>query len=118
VAGCGDAGNMGVVSGTVKLDGQPVPSGTITFVPVDGMTTTAGGPIRDGHYSVKVPIAVMRVSISVPKVTGSKKLYDTPDSPEMPLTAEALPARYNEQTELKIEVKAGSNPMDFDLTSE
>jgi hypothetical protein len=53
----------------------------------------------------------------VPKVVGTKKIYDTPDSPVMPITVEALPARYNEETELKIDVKPGTNTQDFHLKS-
>jgi hypothetical protein len=114
VTGCDD-GKTALVSGTVAIDGTPVEAGTMLFVPVDGQTPTAGGPIKDGRYSVRLPITTMKVSISVPRVVGRKKIYDTPNSPEMPITEEALPARYNEETELKIEVKAGTNVQDFAL---
>jgi hypothetical protein len=55
------------------------------------------------------------LSISAPKVVGKKKVYPTPDSPEMPITAEALPERYNEKTQLTLDVKAGTNTKDWDL---
>ncbi len=115
--GCRGSDGMSGVSGTVTLDGKPLESGAISFIPVDGQSTTAGGEIKQGHYSVQVPPAAMKVSISSPKVVGKKKLYDTPDSPEMEVTQEAVPARYNEQTELKIDVKSGTNKQDFDLQS-
>jgi hypothetical protein len=115
-AGCSD-GTMAQVSGTVTLDGNAIESGQIQFSPVDGKTKTAGGPIKDGQYSVGVPVGLMKVSISAPKVVGKKKIYDTPDSPEMPITKEALPAHYNEKTELQFEVKPGSQTKDFPLTS-
>lgn len=115
--GCGDGGNTALVTGTVTLDGQPVQAGMLLFVPIDGQSPTAGGEIKDGYYSARVPITTMRVSISAPRVVGTKKIYDTPDSPEMPITEEALPARYNEETELKIEVKRGTNQRDFELHS-
>jgi hypothetical protein len=114
LAGCG-GGKTAQVNGTVKVDGKPVESGAIMFVPVDGKTSTAGGEIKDGRYSVQVPVGAMKVSISAPKVVGKKKVYPTPNSPEMPVTKEALPARYNEQTELRLDVKPGTNPKDFDL---
>jgi hypothetical protein len=60
----------------------------------------------------------MKVSISAPKVVGKKKIYPTADSPEMPVTREALPARYNEQTELTLDVTAGTISKDWELTSE
>jgi hypothetical protein len=116
LAGCGGA-SMGEVSGTVKVDGEPLKTGAILFVPVDGKTQTAGGTIDGGSYSVKVPVSVMKVSITAPKVVGYKKLYNTPDSPKMPLTAEALPAKYNERTELQLDVKPGTNAKDWELKS-
>ena len=48
-----------------------------------------------------------------------KKIYDTPNSPERPITEEALPdARYNEATELTIKVEPGVNQHDFPLMSQ
>lgn len=106
---------MPEVSGTVRFQGKEIKEGAITFIPMDGKTPTAGGTIKDGQYLVRVPAGVMKVSISAPRVVGKRKLYDTPDSPEMPVTLESLPARYNERTELQLEVKPGKNQKDFDL---
>lgn len=116
-AGCGGSGGMSEVTGTVTLDDKLLESGAISFIPVDGQSTTAGGEIKQGHYSVQVPPVAMKVSISSPKVVGKKKLYDTPDSPTMDVTQEAVPAKYNEQTELQIDVKSGANKQDFKLQS-
>jgi hypothetical protein len=114
LVGCG---GEQMVTGTVNVDGKPLPEGSITFTPVDGKTSTAGGFIKNGGYSVKVPVGVMRVSINAPKVVGKKKLYNTPDSPLRDVTAEALPAKYNEKSELKLDVKSGNTQKDFELQS-
>ena len=66
---------------------------------------------------MKVPVTVMKVEIRAPKITGYKALYPTPDSEKRPVTAEALPARYHDQTELKLDVKSGTNVKDWDLKS-
>jgi hypothetical protein len=116
--GCSGERKLVTVSGTVTLDGEPVESGAILFVPVDGQAQTTGGEIRHGRYSVQVPPGAMKVSLSAPKVVGRKKIYPTPNSPEMPVTVEALPARYNEQTELTIEVTQRGNRQDFRLATE
>ena len=116
VAGCGGA-REGQVSGTVKVDGALVEEGAITFIPADGQGQTAGGPIKDGQYSVKVPTpGVMKVSITrsifdreVPIYPGQK------NSPMMRKMKNDLPAKYNEKTELTFEVKPGANPKDWDL---
>jgi hypothetical protein len=117
LAGCGGSDSMVKVTGVVNLDGKPIEKGAILFVPVQGNAPTAGGQIKAGRYTVQVPPGTMKVSISAPKVVGKKKLYPTPNSPEMEVTEEALPAKYNERTELKFEVTSGTNQKDFDLRS-
>jgi hypothetical protein len=116
LCGCNNA-RMAEVSGTITLDDVPIKTGAITFTPVDGQSTTQGSQISDGQYSANVPVTVMKVSISSPKVVGTKKLYPRPDSPEMPLTEEALPAKYNERSELQLDVQPGRNKKDFHLSS-
>lgn len=117
LSGCADGPPMGEVSGKVTLDGKPVETGTMKFEHVDGKTQTTGGPIKDGVYTARVPVGPMKVSISAPKVVGQKPIYDTPNSPVMPITVEALPERYNEKTELRLDVKTGKNQQDYDLKS-
>ena len=53
LVGCsgGSADGLTQVTGTVKLNGEPLKSGTITFMPVAG-TTSATGEIEDGEYSL------------------------------------------------------------------
>ncbi len=114
VAGCAKP-TMGVVTGTVTVDGVPAKAGSIAFFPVNGKSPTAGAEIVDGQYMAQVSPGGSKVEIRVPKVVGQKKLYDTPDSPMKPLLEEMLPAKYNEATELTIDVQLGNNQHDFQL---
>ena len=107
-AGCSSDSKHGRVSGRVTLDGQPLKTGLIRFVPADGRSATADGPITDGNYAVMVPPGDKRVVITAPKVVGKKKMYDSPDSPVVDIVEELLPARYNVQSELKLTVNSGS----------
>jgi hypothetical protein len=116
LAGCDGGPPMGDVSGKVTYEGKIVEIGDITFIPVDGKTPTAGAPIENGQYRARVPVGLMKVSISAPRVVGKKKLYNSKDSPEMPITEEGLPARFNKETELQFEVQAGTNTKNFELT--
>jgi hypothetical protein len=77
LTGCGDA-RTAKVRGTVRVDGEPLKSGSILFVPADGKSPTAGGAIKDGHYAVEVPRGLMKVTISAPKVVGKKPVSNTP----------------------------------------
>ena len=117
IVGCAKKSNRGTVSGNVTLDGEPLKSGVIRFVPADGATATADSVITDGKFSASVPPGDKKVSISAPKVTGKRRMYETPDSPMIDVVQELLPAKYNVQTELTLAVNAGSQEKDFPLTS-
>jgi hypothetical protein len=117
LAGCAKKPDRGTVTGSVTLDGQPLPSGVIHFVPADGKTATADSMITDGKFSASVPPGDKKVSISAPKVTGKKRMFDKPDSPEVDVVQELLPAKYNVQTQLTLTVNAGSQEKDFPLSS-
>ena len=115
--GCSGDAKHGTVSGTVTLDGQPLKSGTIRFDSVDGRAAAADASVTDGKYTAKMPPGDKRVSITSPKVVGTKKMYDTPDSPVVDVTEELLPKRYNGQSELTLTVKLGDQDAPFDLKS-
>jgi hypothetical protein len=117
IAGCSTDTDHGTLQGNVTLDGEPLPTGLIRFIPADGQTPTADATISDGKFTAKVPVGEKRVSISAPKVVGTRKFYDTPDAPTVDIVEELLPARYNAQSELTITVTAGDQPQDFALKS-
>ncbi len=55
VAGCGGSGSSKPkvsVHGEVKLDGEPLENGSITFTGLDAGGKTAGGNVIDGKYTV------------------------------------------------------------------
>jgi hypothetical protein len=117
IVGCAKKSNRGTIAGTVTLDGVPVKSGVIRFVPADGLTATADSIITDGKFSASVPPGEKKISISAPKVTGQRRVYETPDSPMIDVVQELLPAKYNAKTELAWTVTVGSQEKDFPLTS-
>jgi hypothetical protein len=118
LAGCGGA-SIADVHGTVKVDGEPIADGAILFSPENGKGQPAGGPIKDGHYSVKVQAAAMKVAINKFKLLKKVKLYNTPNVPYVQQNTEVLPDKYSDiaKTELRLDVKPGLNPKDWDLHS-
>jgi hypothetical protein len=111
-AGCGDQ-TTGEVTGMVKIDGKPAPPGSsITFFPTDGKSPTAGGLIEGGKYSVRVPVGIAKVEIRAPRRASRPK--EGP-GPRGDLVEESLPAKYNDQSELRLDVHPGKNAQDFDL---
>ncbi len=116
LAGCAEP-TTGQVIGAVSVDGQPAKTGSIAFIPVGGRGITAGGAIADGQYAVEAALGEVKVEIRVPKVVGEAALYDTPDSRVRQLMAETLPAKYNDRSELRLEVTPGETRQDYDLST-
>lgn len=118
LAGCDSGPPTGDVSGTASYEGVPIAEGSITFFPEDGKGPTAGDVIVDGKYSVKkVPVGIAKVQISSSKEVGKKKVYDAPNSPEMPVKIDPLPEKYKDpiNTELRFDVRPGQNEKVWDL---
>jgi len=105
--GCGDS-----VSGKVTLDGEPVERGTILFYPTDGHADAEVARIVAGQYSAQLPVGTKRVEI-----TANRLQSDKTDSLGMPLIEQAIPDRYNRQSELQIEVESSNAHLDFELRS-
>ncbi len=117
IVGC-SLGSEATVSGEVTLDGVPIQNGTISFIPADGETATAGGRIEDGTYSVVVPPGPKRVEISATKVVGQRPAYEgAPDSPMVERRESIIPERYNVQSDLTLDVQSGRNVQNFALES-
>jgi hypothetical protein len=114
IAGCEEP-TTGTVTGVVTVDGAPAERGAIDFFPADGKASTAGAEIVDGRYTAEVAFGQSKVEIRVPKVVGERKLYDAPNSPMKSVLAETLPAKYNDASELTIDVQPGENRKDFNL---
>jgi hypothetical protein len=113
--GCARGPAVGIVQGEVTLDGQPIKDGRISFTPVDGEASTAGSSIVDGRFQAEVPVTHMKVAINANKVVGKRKAYDTPDSPVFDDVVEMVPARYNVNSDLTLDVKRGPQEVKYDL---
>lgn len=115
LSGCGPA--TASVKGTVTVDGEPLKSGVISFVPADGAGAPATTAISDGAYTLEMAPGKKAVQISAPVVVGQGKAYNAPDAPTFDITEESLPSRYNTQTELIFEAAPGSNSKDWNVES-
>jgi hypothetical protein len=117
----GCSGNLAEVSGTVRLNGQPIEEGAITFIPVGGAKGAgSGATIRDGRYRVPrskgVTVGKNRVELRAFRNTG-RKVKDPTGQPGA-LVEERVPAfppEYNDNSTLVREVRAGSNKFDFEI---
>lgn len=122
VIGCGggDTPELGTVYGTVTLDGKALPNATVTFSPMgkEGGQECSAVTQDDGSYELKYSAAHAGAPPGKYEVRITTATTTTDESGNDVEVPEKLPSKYNYETELKREVEAGSNKMDFDLDSE
>lgn len=118
VAVCGCKGNkdLGQVTGTITLNGEPLQDAFVIFAPTQGGTTSYGRTDAEGRYEMMFSddakgawLGENRVEISTADVGAT-----SPDGG----AREKVPAIYNQNSTLKVEVESGSNTHDFELKSD
>ena len=114
VPGCGDG--KSIVKGTVSFDGQPVKSGSITFVSIEGDLVREGAVITDGAFTARLPPGKYNVELSAQRKAGTRtqKGFDGNDE-VIQLTEELFPDYYNSKTELVETIRAGENVLTLQL---
>jgi hypothetical protein len=124
VLGCGDS-KVASVSGTVKLDGEPLANAVVIFQPLgEGRLNPGVGSIGrtndKGEYRLQLigggkgaVQGTHRVEISCPIDDGQ----NNPDEDRATKPPNKVPDRYNAESKITYEVKPGDNKADFDLTS-
>jgi hypothetical protein len=132
--GCG---SKGAITGTVSFQGNPIPTGTIIFVPDDGAPSITA-PITDGKYTAeKVPTGPAKIGVSSSYTEGKlspmqqmMKVGKGGPPPEAPPEARKafenagqakkgikIPDNYSDpqKSALTYTVKSGSQTHDIDL---
>lgn len=129
--GCGPSGPPRVaVSGTVTFDDAPLESGTIAFVPAEGVVgPMAGGEIKNGTYRIEAingpTLGEHRVEIRAWR-EGAEQITEgvggATEGPSAGGTAAIIemyiPSRYNTQSTLSAVIEKGENQHDFSLQAE
>jgi hypothetical protein len=113
LAGCGGTSTV-PITGSVTLNGEPIPEGYIAFVP-QGPGPGAGSAIVNGKYSLVVPPGKNRVQVTaskkMPLPRGQVGMYGEKEE-----VRQYIPGRYNSETTLEATVSAPAT-MDFKLES-
>lgn len=120
-SGCGGSVNRAEVGGKVSLDGKPLPTGTISFIPTEtNQGPSSGGAIINGEYIVPesqgVAIGTNKVRIRSTQPTGRKIVHRPGEMIDE--WKQIIPAKYNDASEIVCTVATGSNRLDFDLKSD
>lgn len=121
IAGCSqtpqDMPEIAPVTGTVLLDGKPLPYATVVFQPDEGRSSN-GQTDAEGHYELLFNKDSMGAELGSHKVyITTYREFDNPDNPNQKATPELLPSKYNSKTELTATVEPGDNEISFDLKS-
>lgn len=118
MTGCGksDTPDLGEVSGTIKLDGQPLAGALVEFTPVKGRGSVATTD-AEGHYTLKytndlngavLGSHTVRISTGKPASSGE-------GGQGQKAIPERIPPEYNSRSDKQVEVKAGSQTYDYDI---
>ena len=125
IAGCGgpaDGFERFPAWGTVTLDGQPLKSGTISFVALQ-QGASSSGPIVDGAFKLSgndgLSPGPYRVEVFSMQTTGKKIPSGDDPSSLVDETINAVPKQYNVDSTLRTEIPAGGpkDPLAFPLVS-
>jgi hypothetical protein len=112
------------VSGTITLDGEPLAEAVVTFNDTSDGTFSYGLTDTSGRYvlqfdSVKQGCkpGTKRVEISTKrKILGLNTSEEGGDDSDAP-AVELVPAKYNKDSELTVEVNSSSTTHNFELSS-
>lgn len=125
LTGCGGnpTASHNPIKGEVKLDGQPMESGSIMFRPVnEGKGQAVSAPIVAGRYEVGTAdgpaVGPHRVEIRGTRKSG--KMIQKALAPKGELIeeqVEAVSPKFNTQSELMADVKAGENVANYEVKS-
>jgi hypothetical protein len=114
--GCGatrsDAPNLAPVSGVVTMDGRPVPNAIVAFNPPGGQSSF-GPTDSEGRYRLSYIDNLEGAAVGQHVVSITTRT----EGPDSIGKKDPIPARYNEKSELKADVKPGPNELNFDLVS-
>jgi len=121
--------NVAPVSGTVRLDGEPIENVKVLFVPLERNEDGKQGPIAfavtdaKGHYTLAHRggghgAAIGRNQVWLTARRTEKKKNADGKSELVELSQELIPSKYNAETKLVVDVPAkGLKVADFDLKS-
>ena len=129
VIGCNGGGDSGpqkyAISGSVSVDGSPITEGEILFIKLGENGSRAAGAIVEGKYEIPAESGAVPGE-QVVEIRAFRK-STRPVSPSPLATPEQiaegskeqyLPAKYNTQSELNVQITSGeANEHNFELTT-
>jgi hypothetical protein len=119
VIGCENK-TVGEITGTVTYQGQPLPTGTVSFWDSNNQCL-ASAPLFEGKYTapVKVPVGAVKITVTTPgNSSGSRRTNMVRKNKRgEKISVIPIPAKYGnaEQSGLTYTVKPGANTYNIEL---
>ncbi|MEW4528857.1 carboxypeptidase-like regulatory domain-containing protein [Maioricimonas sp. JC845] len=115
--GCGGPGEgLATVTGTITLDGEPLPNALVEFASTDGGSIAYGRTDKNGEYRMMFSRTQQGASIGKNIVRITTADVSSEDGREV-VIPERVPATYNRNSSLTQVVESGDNICNFDLVS-
>jgi hypothetical protein len=127
-AGCSkpQTGGRFAVSGTVKLNGQPIKDGAIVlFEPLDSQDTAGNATVYGGAFAISLQSGLKPGRYLIRVTAGDGQTAVNPVDPNSPpgptasaniISKDLVPANWNENSKQEVTVtKEGPNKFDFDI---
>ena len=115
--GCGKGDTGGprtqTVTGTVTFKGELLKEADLLVRTVDGKHA-AGTKVADGKFVLTAPIGQSNVEVTAMRDVPGEFREENPGE-RVPVREQFIPAKYNVQTTLKLDVKPDSKAVKFDL---
>ncbi|WP_437200720.1 hypothetical protein [Planctomicrobium sp. SH664] len=110
LVGCQQSGpELSIVTGTVMLDGEPLPEALVTYQPLSGVGTYSSAfTDKNGFYR-------MRYSRDRDGVMMGRHSVSIATAPPSLGGVERVPPKYNSATELTQEINAPTHQFDYAL---
>jgi hypothetical protein len=112
VVSCSSESTLIPIGGSVTLDGTPLPDGDILFTPANFQFGSEAAKIKDGAYQVALRPGQSKVQIRASRPVPGKK---GPMGEQ--LIEDYIPPKYNDQSNLSIDVSSSQRKHDFQLQS-
>ncbi|RCS43239.1 carboxypeptidase regulatory-like domain-containing protein [Bremerella cremea] len=117
LTGCSASSGLGDVTGVVTLDGAPLSQAIIFFKPEAEGATAFGRTDENGRYQLTYVGNRQGTLPGVNKVRITTRQETENEAGRIVWTKEKVPAKYNEETTLIVDVKPGKSTHNFELTS-
>src|SRR5436190_8990370 len=117
--GCGGekTPGLGQVTGTITMDGKPLPDATLTFeTSKGGLSAALGRTDANGKYELYYSRG-HKGATTGENIVRITTLGETGGEDNSQVRRESVPTKYNTSSELKADIKRGSNVVNFDLKS-